>query len=332
MLDFTVAIPTYNGEQRLPEVLDRLKHQIDVGHLSWEVLVVDNNSSDGTAEVVRQYQQQWLKDVPLRYIKETRQGAAFARHTAAQAAHGQYVGFLDDDNLPASNWVAAAHQFGEAHPRAGAFGSQIHGDFEVTPPAHFKRIATFLAIIERGSRPHLYEPRKKMLPPGAGLVVRRDVWVKTVPEHLTLNNKGKSAGLASEDLEAILHVQKAGWEIWYNPTMEVFHQIPAWRLERDYLVSLFRCVGLSRHRIRMLGVEKAWHRPFAFVVYFLNDLRKLLLHIIQHQQHLSTDTIVACERELLVCSLRSPFFLWYKRLTDAEPLTPQPVQESRACL
>jgi hypothetical protein len=43
------------------------------------------------------------------------------------------VGFLDDDNIPAPNWVAAAYAFAQEHPAAGAYGSRIHGDFEVTP-------------------------------------------------------------------------------------------------------------------------------------------------------------------------------------------------------
>ena len=314
MVDFTIAIPTYNGEHRLPEVLDRLRAQVGTESISWEVIVVDNNSTDGTADVIRCYQENWNLTCPLRYARESRQGASFARHRAAQEANGKYIGFLDDDNIPAVNWVAAAYAFGETHPQVGAFGSQIHGDFEVTPPENFKKIAPFLAIIERGPRPHCYDPRKKMLPPGAGLVVRRETWFESVPEYLILNNKGKAAGLASEDLEALLHIQNAGWEIWYNPEMEVYHKIPGWRFERDYLISLFRCVGLSRHRIRMLSTRRVWQRPFAFLAYMLNDLRKLIVHLLKYRKQLQDDLIAACEWELLVSSLVSPFFLWRKMI------------------
>ncbi|MGB5969814.1 MAG: glycosyltransferase, partial [Spirulinaceae cyanobacterium] len=47
-VDFTVAIPTYNGATRLPQVLDKLKLQTGIEQLNWEILVVDNNSSDST--------------------------------------------------------------------------------------------------------------------------------------------------------------------------------------------------------------------------------------------------------------------------------------------
>lgn len=313
MLDFTVAIPTYNGEERLPQVLDRLLAQVSVESLRWEVIVVDNNSSDGTARLIERYQTHWPSAFPLTYCLETEQGAAFARQRAVEAAQGTLIGFLDDDNLPAPHWVAAAHAFAQAHPTVGAFGGQVLGDFEVPPPANFERIAPFLALVERGSTPHRYEPSKKILPPGAGLVVRRQTWQQAVPKRLVLNNKGKAAGLASEDLETLLHIQRAGWEIWHNPEMRIYHQIPRWRLERDYLMTLLRCVGLSRHRIRMLSI-KTWQRPLAFPAYLANDLRRMILHFLKYRKVLKSDAIAASELELHRSSLVSPFFLWSRAL------------------
>lgn len=309
MVDFTVAIPTYNGASRLPQVLERLKAQINTENFSWEIIVVDNNSTDYTGRVVREYKANWSETSPLRYYFEAEQGAAFARQRAIEEARGTFIGFLDDDNLPAPDWVASAYAFGQAHPRVGAYGGQIHGEFEVEPPKDFKKIACFLAIIERGSEPHRYEPHNKLLPPGAGLVVRKQAWCENVPKRLFLNHKGKDAGLASEDLEAVLHIQKAGWEIWYNPDMCIYHQIPSWRLEKEYLLKLVRCVGLSRHRIRMLSI-KTWQRPFAFPAYLVNDLRKLMIYQLKHLSTTKKDLIAACELELLWSSIASPFFLW----------------------
>jgi glycosyltransferase involved in cell wall biosynthesis len=315
MVDFTVAIPTYNGEKRLPELLERLRSQTGTEHFTWEIIVVDNNSADNTANVVREYQANWPTTSLLKYSFEAEQGAAFARQRAVEEARGTFIGFLDDDNLPSANWVAAAYAFGQAHPRIGAYGSQIHGQFETEPPEYLKKFACFLAIIERGSQAHRYEPKKKMLPPGAGLVVRKQAWRENVPRRLVLNHKGKESGLASEDLEALLHIQQAGWEIWYNPQMCVYHQIPHWRLEREHLISLVRCVGLSRHRIRMLSI-KAWQRPLAFFAYLLNDLRRLMIHQLKYRSTVKSDLIAACEMELLWSSLVSPFYLWRKRYLD----------------
>lgn len=312
MVDFTVAIPTFNGELRLPEVLDKLKCQIVSNDLSWEVIVVDNNSTDNTEQIVRNYQAGWSHPFPLRYCFEPRQGTAFARQHAVEAAQGKLVGFLDDDNLPASNWVSAAYTFGVTHPQAGAYGSRIQGAFEVKPPENFEKIACFLAIVERGTDAHCYEPRNKVLPPGAGLVVQKQVWYDSVPKQLVLNHRGKAAGLASEDLEALLHIQLAGWEIWHNPAMMVHHKIPSWRLEKHYLLSLVRCIGRSRHHLRMLRF-RVWQRPFALLIYMLSDGYKLIQYWVQHQSAIQSDLIAACQMELLVNSLFSPFFLWSKQ-------------------
>ncbi len=324
MIDITVAIPTYNGENRLPEVLDRLKAQINTESIRWEVIVVDNNSTDNTAKIVRQYQQDWPQAYPLKYYFAPEQGAAFARERAIEVAQGEFVGFLDDDNLPTPNWVAEAHRFSQDHPKIGAFGSQIHGQFESALPPNLKRVAPFLAIIERGSQAHLYEPQSKILPPGAGLVVRKQAWQDSVPKRLFLNNKGKDAGLASEDLEVLLYIQRQGWEIWYNPEMVVYHKIPDSRLQKEYLVLLFRCVGLSRFYIRMLGV-KGWQRPLVLPAYIANDLRKLALHLIKHGNTAEVDVMAACEREHLVTTLASPLFLLKKVCADAMQIRQGPI-------
>ncbi|MEL7354245.1 MAG: hormogonium polysaccharide biosynthesis glycosyltransferase HpsE [Cyanobacteria bacterium J06560_5] len=314
-LDVTVAIPTYNGAQRLPALLDQLRSQQQVDHLKWEVIVCDNNSTDDTLEVVKSYQADWPSQSPLRYHFGARQGAAFARQHAVECAKGELIAFLDDDNIPADNWVAEAYKFAQQHPEAGGFGSQIHGQFESELPDELKNIKTFLAIIERGDKPERYEPAKKMLPPAAGLVVRRSAWLAHVPPKLFLNNTSKSAGLASEDLEALLHIQKAGWDVWYNPNMVVHHDIPDGRLTKEYLVSLFRCVGLSCFHIRMLRSKK-WDKPFAVPAHIANDIRKLALHRIRYGARQQLNTVDSCHRELLLNAVKSPLFLLNKARKD----------------
>ena len=142
----TVAIPTYNGAERLPEILEQLSKQIDTESFDWELLIVDNNSQDNTAELIKNYQEKWLGWHSVKYCCEQRQGAAFARQKAIAESQSQWVAFLDDDIIPALNWVANAYQFSQEHPQVGAYGGQIHGDFEVFPPHDFQRIASFLAI------------------------------------------------------------------------------------------------------------------------------------------------------------------------------------------
>ncbi|MEH2046953.1 hormogonium polysaccharide biosynthesis glycosyltransferase HpsE [Nostoc sp.] len=308
-LDLTVAIPTYNGESRLPELLERLQNQLHTENLSWEIIVVDNNSTDNTAKVVQTYQKNWRCPYPLKYCFEAKQGAAYARKKAVLEAKGRLIGFLDDDNYPVSNWVSAAYAFGEKYPKAGAYGSQIHPDWEVEPPENFQRIAPFLAITERGNLPLLYEAAKKLLPPSAGLVVRKQAWLESVPDKPILTGRVKGSMLTSEDLEMLSYIQKSGWEIWYNPEMEVFHKIPKFRLQKDYLIPFFRGIGLSRYVTRMVNIKQVY-RPVAFLAYLINDLRKIILHLLKYRTMLKNDLVAACEMQLFLSSFISPFYLW----------------------
>ena len=310
MKDFTVAIPTYNGASRLPLVLDRLLSQINVEGLSWEVIVVDNNSQDNTQQVVEEYQKNWPTKFPLRYCFERQQGLAFARQRGLAEATSPLVGFLDDDNLPEQDWVAAAYRFGENYPSAGAYASQIHGDFEGELPEDFERIQAFFAITERGDQPLLYNnSKKKIMPPGAGLVIRKRAWLSSLTNSSILVGRVGNSMLAGEDTELLGHIKKAGWEIWYNPDMEVTHKIPKERLKKDYLIKLFKGIGLSRHVTRMSDIEP-WVKPLLLLAYMANDTRKIIHHLLKHGLKLHTDIVAACEWELYCNSLRSPYFLW----------------------
>lgn len=308
-LDFTVAIPTYNGASRLPELLERLQNQVDTENIIWEIIVVDNNSTDNTAQVVQSYQENWQCSYQLKYLFEAKQGAAYARKTAVKEASGKLIGFLDDDNYPLSNWVAEAYAFAQKHPQAGAYASQIHPDWEVEPSEDFRqRIAPFLAITERGNIPLLYKANNKLLPPSAGLVVRRQAWLESIPQKTVLTGRTPGSMLTSEDLEVLCYIQKAGWEVWYNPTMEIYHKIPKARLQKDYLIPFFRGIGLSRYVTRMVNI-RPWNKPFMLLIYMLNDLRKITFHLLKYGTKVKNDLVAACEMELLLSSLISPFYL-----------------------
>ncbi|MDM9381065.1 hormogonium polysaccharide biosynthesis glycosyltransferase HpsE [Chlorogloeopsis sp. ULAP01] len=308
-LEFTVAIPTYNGANRLPKLLECLRNQINTENLSWEIIVVDNNSTDNTSQVIQAYQENWQCSYPLKYSFEEKQGAAYARKRAVMEAKGQFIGFLDDDNYPTPTWVSAAYAFGKQHPQTGAYASQIHPEWEVEPPENFERIAPFLAITERGSLPLLYKAHKKLLPPSAGLVVRRQAWLDSVPNQPILTGRVVGNMLTSEDLEMLSYIQKFGWEIWYNPAMEIYHKIPRFRLTKEYLIPFFRGIGLSRHVTRMLNIRPQM-KLLLYLAYMFNDLRKLIFHLIKYGWKLNNDLVIDCEMQLLLSSLVSPFYLW----------------------
>jgi glycosyltransferase involved in cell wall biosynthesis len=274
MIDFTVAICTYNGEKRIPDVLEKLRSQIGTESISWEILVVDNNSKDGTAEVVKNYIANWQQSYAIKYYFEAQQGVAFARRYAIQKgyaiqkANSELIGFLDDDNLPYPNWVVEAYKFGQEHPKAGAYGGQIHGKFEIDPPLGFERIAGLLALIE-GKKTYCFnhkfsKTKKRVFPPGAETVVRKKAWLDSVPKYPQFSQIG-------EDIEFLSSIYSHSWQLWFNAEMEIDHVIPQSRLSKEYLTKFLFKNGLYRHRIRMLNY-KPWQRPLATFAYAINAL------------------------------------------------------------
>ncbi|MEM9451291.1 MAG: hormogonium polysaccharide biosynthesis glycosyltransferase HpsE [Cyanobacteria bacterium P01_E01_bin.6] len=311
---FTAAIRTYNAENHIATILDRLKTQEQVQSMRWEILVVDNNSTDNTLDIVSHYQANWPASIPLRCVKETKQGASYARRRAIQEAHGQWIGFLDDDTWPTATWVAAIGTFAQNHPRAGAFNGNIHGRFEGTPPKGFKKIAPFFAVIERGTQTaycinEQAKAHKVVMPPGAGLVVRRQAWLESVPASLVLKGPiGSTLSAKGEDMEALMYLSRQHWEVWFNPEQNIEHYIPQSRFELNYLLRFFRGIGLGKYRTRILAYQ-SWYGFLMLPFYFANDLRKFIVFWLRHRQELRQDVVLAGQMQMLLYTLVSPFYL-----------------------
>lgn len=309
-LDFTVAIPVYNGAERISAVLDHLRAQAETEAIRWEVLVVDNNSSDHLYAVIQSYQAHWRDDVPLRYCFEPRQGLAYTRARAVAEADGHWVGFLDDDNWPDSSWVAAALRFGQTHPRAGAFGGPIDGDFEAEVPAGFNQIKTFLVIRRYGDQPRRFQPERLRLPAGAGLVVNTTAWHESVPSQF------RCIGGGGDDYEISLWMHRQGWEIWYCPEMVIRHRIPAWRMQLDYLTKIAYRYGCCTSELLMI-ITPVWQRPWVLLRSLMGNLKRLVEIRLRQWRQASNDEspdkwAIACNTAFFWGNVVSPLLLMWR--------------------
>jgi glycosyltransferase involved in cell wall biosynthesis len=235
-----LVICTYNNVALLDATLDAVSHQRVPEGVDWQVLVVDNNCTDRTREVLERHLSACR--IPLRAVVETRQGLTHARVCGVKNTTGEWVAFVDDDCLLAEDWVGQAARFAQGHAECGAFGGQIIPRWEAPPPPYVLSRRYAYASKYHGETPH----RRPWLA-GAGLVVRREAlmscgWLN----RQYLEDRTGDSLVSGGDMEIALRVGSK-YELWYNPACKLQHVIPARRMSRQYVRRITRSLGASRH-------------------------------------------------------------------------------------
>jgi glycosyltransferase involved in cell wall biosynthesis len=105
----SIIVPVYNGERYLADALDSIFAQ---DYRPFEVIVIDDGSDDSTADIARSYKE-------VRYIYQTNQGHAMAKNVGISAAHGEFIAFLDADDLWAPNKLSVQVAYLLNHPLVG---------------------------------------------------------------------------------------------------------------------------------------------------------------------------------------------------------------------
>lgn len=262
----TVAICCHNSAARLPSTLAHLAAQKAPLDLKWEVLVIDNASSDDTAGTA---QRCWTESAtaPLRVVREPRPGLVFARECAFQQARHEFVSFIDDDNWVCAEWVEAVFKIMSQHPDIGVCGSVNEPVCEVTPPWWFDQFKTVLAVTTNDA-PQGDVTALDAVVAGAGMTVRLSAWRELVAKGfspLLTGRKGKTL-MAGEDSEICLVIKLAGWRLWRDPQLRLQHYLPAGRLDWNYVRRLYRGYGessvwLDGYQFFEGGQEPHWKQP-----------------------------------------------------------------------
>jgi glycosyltransferase involved in cell wall biosynthesis len=131
-MDVSVIVCTYNRARNLHGCLERLARQQGVEDVQWEVVVVDNNSTDNTRDEVDQLAREL--PITIRYAFEEKQGLNHARNRGALESRGRYFCYIDDDILVSDGWLASLREALEKSD-ADAVGGRIHLDNSIALPA-----------------------------------------------------------------------------------------------------------------------------------------------------------------------------------------------------
>jgi glycosyltransferase involved in cell wall biosynthesis len=222
----TVAIPTYNRAGLLRQTLAGIVRQ-DFPRDQFEILVIDNNSRDDTAQVVAEFAA--ARPAP-RHLLERQQGLDYARNRALAEAQGEILLFGDDDILPEPDWITRmiAPFATENGRRIGAVGGEVIPVFPDGLPPWVAEWHGPLAF-----RPDAGPLGPRQSPMGANLAFPRFVFEQLGPFHAGLD---RAAGnyFSGGDSEMIRRVRAAQLEVWFAPLGAVRHQMPASRTTLRY--------------------------------------------------------------------------------------------------
>jgi glycosyltransferase involved in cell wall biosynthesis len=240
-LTLEVIICTHNNAAMLDGVLSALAGQTPGETACWSCLVVDNNCSDNTPNVIRRHMLSGA--IPgLRCVREPKQGLTQARLRGVKNSMARWIAFVDDDCFLSQDWIAQASAFAESHSAVGAFGGKVVLDWEVEPPRYVKSFGYCFAEQNHGDSEH-----QVSFLAGAGLVVNRSAlsacgWSEAPLLADRVGEKLVSGG----DVEIVLRIAGIGHELWYVPQCTLHHRIPARRISPPYLKDINRNLGISQ--------------------------------------------------------------------------------------
>ncbi len=239
----TVVVCTRDRLALLPGCLDALERQ-EAGPGRFEVLVIDNGSTDGTAEWLAA----WAAEEPARrrVAAEPEAGISRARNLAAELARGEILLFVDDDAVPDERWVEA-HLARYADPRVGEVGGPVRLAWPDGRPSWLgPELEPWFSGIDLGPE------RREMPPPlhpfGANMSMRRAELLAAGGFALELGRKGRSL-VSCEEFELAGRLWRRGVRVVWEPSAVVAHRIRADRLSRRWILRRGWAQGRSTARM-----------------------------------------------------------------------------------
>ena len=239
----TVIICTRNRSPQLTATLRSAQEMVIPKGLEWELLIVDNGSSDNTAEVVRSFRNL----LPIRYVREEIAGLANARNLGVREAQGEYICWTDDDVLIDKEWLRAYVKAFENHPEASIFGGRVLPKLEAPTPKWFAKckdlppITSVLAKRDFGLEVLPVSIEGGRIPWGANYAVRTsDQRQHLYNPHLGVAPHHKRT---AEEVQVISKLLNKGCSGWWVPDAKVDHIIPARRQSVRYIFEYFFSAG-----------------------------------------------------------------------------------------
>ncbi|MBC6607165.1 glycosyltransferase family 2 protein [Hymenobacter sp. BT188] len=249
---------TYNGAPRIAETLTCLAQQQVPAGVLWEVIFVDNASTDSVAKIARRLWDELGSPAPLRILLEPRPGYKIAMERAISQIRYSYACIVDDDNRLAPDYLAVGVAVLNSNPTIGILGGQNTATFDGQEPSWFPAFQHCYAVgqpLDRAaggfsSLPDGDVGRNVLW--GAGMFVRIEIWTRLQEvgfKSLFTGRQGEKDLTAGEDDELCYIARLLGYQVWYSSKLHLRHHMTDSRMTPTYRDRLFYASVRSAGRL-----------------------------------------------------------------------------------
>ena len=249
----SIIICSYNRASYISDALTSLYRQTAVLN-EFEVIIVDNNSTDNTKEVYAAWRQTNTNG-QFTFISETKQGASFARNTGAAIAKGQWVCFMDDDAVATPNYVENILTHIQNTPDAVGFGGRIIPKYIPSEPKWMSYyVSSLVGNFDYAPIPCAFENGK--YPLESNMIVKKSVYDKIGGFNVNLPGVVGTLRIGGEGKELFYKILALGHIIYYDPAICVHHVVEVKKLTSEYMYRVASGIGRGE-KTRTLAISKA---------------------------------------------------------------------------
>jgi len=269
-MKISVAICTWNNADMLKDLLNSLKIALTYTLCDVEIIVVNNNSTDATDDVITSMK----CAIPIRCVFEPNPGLSNARNTAVKSVTGDFIVWTDDDVIVQPNWLHEYERAFDSYPNASFFGGPIAPKFDHSPPkwliSAWDSICHMYAIRDLGIEPFQIED-PKLLPFGANFAVRTRAQ-KLFRYDPTLGRQPSALTLCGEETKVLTSMLSEGHLGYWVPTACVKHRLTKKRMTIRHLVNY--SIGMGRTLVKVQPKTNCSGKIFSRTT--ISNVRKFL--------------------------------------------------------
>lgn len=237
----SVLVCCYNSAARLPSTLQYLAKQHFEYFIPWEVIIINNNSTDNTSIIALSEWQKYNLPIRLRVIEESTPGLSAARERGIAESTYNCLIFCDDDNWLESTYLGRAFELMQAHPQIAVIGGNNIGTYEVPPPDWMNSFMHSYAIGEQGKGAFQILGWDGYIV-GAGMVFKKDIYqeIKEKGFKFYLTDRIGNKVVGGGDIELCFIFKLAGYQVAYSSELKLQHFMPADRIQKSYLIKMWQ--------------------------------------------------------------------------------------------